>query len=73
MSYVSSNAAENGFRKVGIVGTVPTMRGTFFQKAFADRGVETVTPCDKDLQFIASRIETELEYGNIVPKTQKQS
>ena len=67
-----SYAAENGFRKVGLLGTGPTMRGTFFQKAFADRGIETVTPCDEDLQFIAARIETELEFGKIVPETQKE-
>lgn len=67
----SSYAAGKGFRRIGLLGTGPTMRGSFFQDAFHESGIETVIPQGDELEYIASKIETELEYGIVKEETQR--
>ena len=64
-------AAECGYRKVCLLGTLPTMDGTFFQKSFAKRGIETATPNAEEKRYIETKIETELEFGKVLPETQR--
>ena len=62
-------AARQGYRKVCLLGTLPTMNGSFFQRSFAARGVEVVTPAEDEKNYIGSKIETELELGRVLPDT----
>lgn len=64
-------AAAQGFGKVCLLGTLPTMEGAFFQDAFAERGIEVVTPFAGERKFIGKKIEGELELGRVVPQTQQ--
>ena len=63
-------AAANGYKKICLLGTLPTMEGTFFQNSFAKRGIEVVTPNAEEKSYIGTKIETELEFGKVLPETQ---
>ena len=64
-------AAAHGYKKIGLLGTLPTMEGTFFQNSFSECGIEMVTPNAEEKNYIGTKIETELEYGKVLPKTQR--
>lgn len=64
-------AAENGCKKICLLGTLPTMEGMFFQNSFAKRGIEVVTPNAEERIYIGTKIETELEFGKVLPETQR--
>ncbi len=64
-------AAASGFKKVALLGTRPTMESRFFPDSFARRGIEVVTPNESERRYIETKIETELEFGTIIPKTQQ--
>lgn len=63
-------AAANGYKKICLLGTLPTMEGTFFQNSFAS-GIEVVTPTAEGKNYIGTKIETELEFGKVLPETQR--
>ena len=67
-----AHAVREGYHRVGLLGTGPTMRGSFFQEAFARAGVEALVPGERDLEYVASCIEHELEYGKVLPRTQAE-
>ncbi len=64
-------AAANGYKKICLLGTLPTMEGTFFQNSFAKRGIEVVTPTAEEKNYIGTKIETELEFGKVLSETQR--
>ena len=64
-------AAAHGYKKICLLGTLPTMEGTFFQSSFAKRGIEVVTPHAEERNYIGTKIETELEFGSVLPETQR--
>lgn len=64
-------AAAYGYKKICLLGTLPTMEGTFFQNSFAKRRIEVVTPNAEERTYIGTKIETELEYGKVLPETQR--
>lgn len=63
-------AAAHGYRRVCLLGTLPTMDGTFFQSSFAKSGIEVITPNTEEKNYIGTKIETELEFGKVLPETQ---
>ena len=65
-----SHALSKGYDRVGLLGTLPTMNGPFFQRHFSDHGVTVVTPNEAEKAYMGMKIETELELGKIVPDTQ---
>lgn len=62
-------AAKHGYRKICLLGTLPTMDGTFFQDSFAIRGIEVITPKEGEKKYIGTKIEKELEFGKVIPDT----
>ena len=40
----SEFAKAHRYRKVCLLGTLPTMNGTFFQQSFESKGIEVITP-----------------------------
>lgn len=64
-------AVKHAYGKIGLLGTLPTMNGTFFQKPFAACGIAVVTPHEEEKQAIGEKIETELEYGSVLPETRR--
>ena len=64
-------AAARGYKKICLLGTLPTMEGTFFQSSFAKCGIEVITPNTEEKKYIGTKIETELEFGKVLPDTQR--
>lgn len=65
------HAAECGYKKICLLGTFPTMNGIFFQNSFAKRSIDVVTLNAEEKRYIGTKIETELEFGKILPETQR--
>ena len=65
-------ALELGFTRIALLGTYPTMKGTFFQSTFSRQGVEVITPTKEEMRYIGDKIETELELAYVYPETQKR-
>lgn len=65
-------AEKKGFRRLLLLGTLPTMEGTFFRKAFEKSGIRIITPDEADRRYIAEKIETELEYGRVEERTREK-
>ena len=57
----SEFAKAHRYRKVCLLGTLPTMNGTFFQQSFESKGIEVITPDAAEKEYIGRKIETELE------------
>ena len=66
----SEFAKAHSYRKVCLLGTLPTMNGTFFQQSFESKGIEVITPDAAEKEYIGRKIETELELGKVVSDTQ---
>lgn len=64
-------AVANDYKKICLLGTLPTMNGVFFQNSFAKRSIEVVTPSTEEKNYIGTKIETELEFGKVLPETQQ--
>jgi aspartate racemase len=50
-------------KKIGLLGTRPTMEYAFFQKHFQSRGIETVVPGESDRRELDRIIWEELSHG----------
>ena len=61
-----------GYTKVALLGTYPTMSGSFFQEVFARKDIEVVTPLPDDMEYIGGKISSELENGKVVPSTRER-
>lgn len=63
---------DNGYMKIGLLGTLPTMQGTFFKDAILRHGIEVVVPRIDEMQYIGEKSENELEYGIVRDDTCKR-
>ena len=63
---------ERHFTKVALLGTYPTMKGSFFQNTFLSNGIDVITPTEVEMQYIGNKIEKELELSKIIPETQQR-
>lgn len=64
-------AVNHSYKKVCLLGTLPTMNGSFFQEQFAKFGVDVVTPNENEKNYIETKIENELEFGKVFSETQQ--
>ncbi|MDE6387924.1 MAG: amino acid racemase [Lachnospiraceae bacterium] len=69
---VSEEAVLHNYNKVGLLGTIFTMRNDFFKKAFSEKGIDIVTPSDEDMLLVNERISKELEYGIVKDSTREE-
>ena len=72
METACERAKALGYSKIALLGTYPTMKGTFFQNTFRAQGIEVVTPREEEMQYIGEKIETELELAQVIPETQQR-
>lgn len=49
--------------KVGLLGTVFTMTEDFFKRPFYSKNIEIITPTAEEMEYVNSKISSELEYG----------
>lgn len=61
-----------GFKKVGLLGTKPTMEFGFFQKTFERMGIETLVPESEDRAYMDETIWNELSHGRITDKDRER-
>lgn len=56
-------------RKLGLLGTIFTMKGDFFKTPFYNSDIEIVTPTMEEMEFINQKISSELELGIVKKET----
>lgn len=57
--------------KLGLFGTIFTMKGEFFKKPFIDSNIEIILPTEEEMEYINHKISTELELGIVKEETQR--
>ncbi len=71
MDATAREIQKDGYKKVGLLGTKPTMEYGFFQKTFKKYGIETVTPDEGDRNYVDQVIWNELVHGKITEEAKK--
>lgn len=66
---ICHKAIENGYKKVGLLGTIFTMEQDFMKKDLLRAGIEVIVPEKADRELIAKRIYEELEVGIVKEST----
>lgn len=66
---VCDEAVLQGYKKVGLLGTIFTMEQDYMKKDFIQAGIDVVVPCKKEREFVAKRIFEELEFGIVKEST----
>lgn len=56
-------------RKLGLLGTIFTMKNVFFKTPFYDSNIEIAIPTIEEMEFINKKISSELELGIIREET----
>lgn len=64
-------AVRIGYQKIGLLGTIFTMKGDFFRKPFEESGIEIITPTDEEMAYLNQKIISELELGIVKEDTLK--
>ncbi|MCR5218286.1 amino acid racemase, partial [Treponema sp.] len=64
-------AQEMGYSRVGLLGTIFTMKEDFFKKEFSKTGIEVFIPSEEELPCVNKIIYNELEHGLVKPESQK--
>lgn len=64
-----NEAKRRNYNKIGLLGTIFTMKGTFFKKPFIENGIQVIVPTDDEIQYINEKIAKELELGIVKPDT----
>lgn len=57
--------------KIGLLGTIFTMKEDFFKMPFLENGIEIVVPKDEEMEVINDKISSELEVGIVNEDTLK--
>lgn len=59
-------------KRLGLLGTIFTMKGDFYKKPFYDSDIEIVVPTDEEMDLVNERIASELERGIVKDETLKE-
>jgi aspartate racemase len=65
-------ALEQGFRRLGLFGTAPTMRGRFYPEVFSGSGIELLTPSPPEQAEIDEIYRSELVAGITRPASRNR-
>lgn len=66
------NIVSQGFSKVALLATAPTMRGGFFAKKLESKGISVILPNENEINFIGAKIKAEIEIGIIKDDTKAE-
>lgn len=69
---VSDYAKDKGYKKIGLLGTIFTMKKDYLKIPFIRKEIEIVTPSEDDMVLVNKRISEELEYGIIKKSTEDE-
>ena len=62
-------AMRRKLHRLGLIGTLSTMKGNFFREPFERSGIEIITPTAEEVGFINNKISAELEVGIVKDDT----
>ncbi len=62
-------AKRRQYKKIGVLGTIFTMREEFFKVPFIKSGIEVVIPTQEEMEYINDKISSELELGLVKEET----
>lgn len=65
-------AGRRGLKRLGLMGTLVTMRADFYQKSCADRGILVVVPSPEEQDYIQEKIATEIMLNTIKDETRRR-
>lgn len=66
---VADEAMAQGIKKVGLLGTIFTMKQAYMKTDLINAGIEVFVPDEDDRKLVAMRILTELELGTVREST----
>lgn len=66
-----AEAERLGLKKVGLLGTLFTMRSDYYQTAFAESGISVVVPDGMEQQYIHEKLFSEIERGVFLEETRR--
>ncbi len=69
---VAEDAANKGYKRVGLLGTIFTMEQNYMKQDLIDAGIEVCIPEKADRELVAKRIFEELELGIVKEETLKE-
>lgn len=69
---VCGEAMERNLTRIGLLGTIFTMKGSFFKKPFEQHGISVITPTEDEMAYINDKIYTELEFADVREDTQNR-
>ena len=69
---VCYKAKAEGYKKVGLLGTIFTMEQDYMKKDLLNAGIEVIVPGKEDRELVAKRIFEELEMGIVKESTLKE-
>ena len=58
-------AERRGPSRLGLMGTIFTMKGSFFKKPFEEKGIQVISPREEEMAYINEKIYTELEFADV--------
>jgi len=64
-------AVGRNYKRLGLLGTVFSMKGEFYKKPFTDNGIEIITPTEDEMKFVNEKIASEMERGIVKEETLK--
>ena len=64
-----NEAEHRKLKKIGLLGTIFTMKEDFFKKPFVQNGIQIITPLEEEMDYINHKISSELEIGVVKPDT----
>jgi aspartate racemase len=65
-------AVSMGIKKIGLVGTIPTMEEDFYKLKFTDSGMDVIVPVKSERDFIHHIINNELIKSIFLPETREK-
>jgi len=65
----ANKASSLGLKKLGLVGTLPTMEENFYKSKFTQAGIEVLVPENDGRKYIHSAINSELIKNIFLPET----
>lgn len=63
---------KKGLKRVGLLGTKPTMEMVFYKNVLNEYGIEPIIPDEADRNYVHEKIFTELGKGIIKPETRRR-
>lgn len=64
--------SQEQLKNVILMGTRQTLTSGFFQRYLTQNHIHVILPNKADIEYMGTKIETELELGKVVPETQKK-